>query len=241
MQICDNEKWFSAVIHLHWLYQCEIFLTGKHRHKMFVLYTLDMKWFDMKCSIHVFFFLWNILTILHFVSWKTGCFFIIMTLFKSCFSLLKPSSVIKLIFLLGKKSMDSKEEEKPGVNANDQLCMCTRFSGSYIKVVVFTLLIKFFMWLCRSIHGGRRSEVWSIGPHLYRILKRNIPGFNWQATKVSLYLYFYSPGASCRKQLPVRLSGIFFFCNCAPSLWKSALMMSMFVVREHRKVKRCLP
>ena len=164
----------------------------------------------MKCSIHVFFFLWNILTILHFVSWKTGCFFIIMTLFKSCFSLLKPSSVIKLIFLLGKKSMDSKEEEKPGVNANDQLCMCTRFSGSCIKVVVFTLLIKFFMWLCRSIHGGRRSEVWSIGPHLYRILKRNIPGFNWQATKVSLYLYFYSPGASCRKQLPVRLSGIFF-------------------------------
>ena len=55
--------------------------------------------------------------------------------------------------------MDSKEEEKPGVNANDQLCMCTSFSGSYIKVVVFTLLIKFFMWLCRSIHGGRRSEV----------------------------------------------------------------------------------
>ena len=194
----------------------------------------------MKCSIHVFFFLWNLLTILHFVSWKTGCFFIIMTLFKSCFSLLKPSSVIKLIFLLGKKSMDSKEEEKPGVNANDQLCMCTRFSGSYIKVGVFTLLIKFFMWLCRSILGGRRSEVWSIGRHLYRILKRNIPGFNWQATKVSLYLYFYSPGASCRKQLPVRLSGIF-FCNCSPSLWKSALMMSMFVVREHRKVKRCLP
>ena len=64
-----------------------------------------------------------------------------MTLFKSCFSLLKPSSVIKLIFLLGKKSMDSKEEEKlpnikPGVNANDQLCICTRFFGSYIKVVV---------------------------------------------------------------------------------------------------------
>ena len=27
--------------------------------------------------------------------------------------------------------MDSKAEEKPGVNANDQLCMCTRFSGSY--------------------------------------------------------------------------------------------------------------
>ena len=99
--------------------------------------------------------------------------------------------------------MDSKEEEKlpntkPGVNANDQLCMCTRFSGLYIKVVVFTLLIIFFMSLCRSIHGGRRFEVWSIGPHLYRILKRNIPGFNWQATKVRLYLYFYSPGATIR-------------------------------------------
>lgn len=150
-----------------------------------------------------------------FCKLKNWVFFIIMTLFKSCFSLLKPLSVIKLIFLLGKKSMDSKEEEKlpnikPGVNANDQLCMCTRLSGSYIKVVVFTLLIIFFMSLCRSIHGGRRFEVWSIGPHLYRILKRNIPGFNWQAIKVSLYLYFYSPGASCRKQLPVRLSGIFF-------------------------------
>ena len=138
MQICDNEKWFSAIIHLHWFYQCEIFLTGKHRHKMFVLYTLDMKWFDMKCSIHVFFFLWNILTILHFVSWKTGCFFIIMTLFKSCFSLLKPSSVIKLIFLLGKKSMDSKEEEKPGVNANDQL---ERFSLDCRKGLVLVLVL----------------------------------------------------------------------------------------------------
>ena len=101
-----------------------------------------------------------------FCKLKNWVFFIIMTLFKSCFSLLKPSSVtvIKLRFLLVKKSMDSKEEEKlpnikPGVNANDQLCMCTRFSGSYIKVVVFTLLIIFFMSLCRSIHGGRRFEV----------------------------------------------------------------------------------
>lgn len=78
-----------------------------------------------------------------FCKLKNWVFFIIMTLFKSCFSLLKPSSVtvIKLRFLLGKKSMDSKEEEKlpnikPGVNANDQLCMCTRFyKGSCVHVV----------------------------------------------------------------------------------------------------------